>query len=234
MWSLRETAEGVLAGSSRLDAVVGITHGASTRKMRDGDAALLRATGLAAAHPARPVQVHGNAVWVDPDPRTPAEADAVIVFRDRRPDVCGAVVTADCVPILIAAADGAAVAAVHAGWRGTAARIVCRTVEILGEHGYAPRSLVAALGPAIGECCYPVGEDVEQAVRAASPGLDAGTPGRIDLVGANRRQLEAAGVPTTDSAPWCTACHPALFPSYRRDATAGRIRSVIGFVPPIA
>jgi hypothetical protein len=147
--------------------------------------------------------------------------------------------TADCVPVLIAERDGAAIAAVHVGWRGTVARAAAEAVSALIREGIRPSRLSAALGPAIGKCCYEVGGEVAAAVartvgsEARSVGSPSRVPGRyyLDLMAANRLQLESAGV-SADSiaeAPWCTCCHSNLFFSHRRDGgTAGRMMAAIG------
>ena len=145
--------------------------------------------------------------------------------------------TADCVPILIADSEACAVAAVHAGWRGTAARIAEITVARLRErHGVTPGSLVAAIGPHIGVCCYEVGEEVAEAI-----GDSAGIERRpewpkphLNLAEANRRQLVKAGVPEeqSDISSLCTRCREDLFFSYRRDGSkTGHMLSVIGIAP---
>ena len=145
---------------------------------------------------------------------------------------------ADCAALLIADSRRGAVAAVHAGWRGTAAGIAAVAVARLRElHGSDPRDLIAALGPSIGPCCYTVGAELMDAFRGA--GQDEADLGRwfrhgerlqLDLWTANRDQLEAAGVPAAaiHVSGLCTACHPDWFYSYRREGTAaGRL---VGFI----
>ncbi|NIM02494.1 MAG: hypothetical protein GTN89_17090, partial [Acidobacteria bacterium] len=140
-------------------------------------------------------QVHGSTVVrateIGPEG---VEADAIWERAERLEDRHLAVRTADCVPILLATRDGEIVSAVHAGWRGTASRIVARTVETLTGQGRAAEELIAAIGPSIGPCCYPVAPDVADRVARAS-GLDLEASG-LDLKAANRAQLLAAGVPS--------------------------------------
>ena len=135
-----------------------------------------------------------------------------------------AVKTADCIPILLVDAEHRAVAAVHAGWRGTAAGIVRHAVHRMGEEfGTGAAQIHAAIGPGIGKCCYEVGPEV-----AAQFGEAAAA--HIDLVEANRRQLVEAGVPDSQicAAGLCTKCGED-FHSYRRDKEqAGRMLSFIG------
>ena len=160
--------------------------------------------------------------------------DALVTERD---DVTLAVVTADCVPVLLADARGRAVAAVHAGWRGVAARIVPKAVERLAViAGVSPADLDVLIGPAAGGCCYEVGPEVVEAVRATLPGgLDESTwvrPGKganphADLRVAVRAQLEAAGLEpgAIRAVSDCTICGTD-WPSWRREGnTAGRIWS---------
>lgn len=158
------------------------------------------------------------------------EGDALIA------DVAGLMVgvrTADCVPILMADERYRVVAAVHAGWRGTLARIAGRAVEAMRrEYGTRPADLVAAIGPAIGVCCYEVGPDVAAAFSGSFPQLDGRRERpHLDLEEANRRVLVDAGVPVERirAAHLCTRCRPEDFHSYRRDGKlAGRMLSAIG------
>jgi len=136
-----------------------------------------------------------------------------------------AVKTADCIPILLVDEEHRAVAAIHAGWRGTVAGIVQHALRGMQEEfGTRPARVYAAIGPGSGKCCYEVGAEV-----AAQFGETG--PGHIDLVEANFRQLAAAGVPQpqTYAARLCTKCGADDFHSYRRDREqAGRMLSFIG------
>lgn len=183
-------------------------------------------------------QVHGTRVVVagrDLDPV--AEAD-VLLSED--PDSAVAVRVADCAPILLAQRQGQCVAAVHAGWRGTAAGAVGAAVRALGDaFGARPVDLLAAIGPTIGACCYEVGSETREAFAAAQhPEASLGRwfrPGRadrwqLDVPRANRDQLEAAGVPAASifDSGLCTACHAGAFYSYRREGgAAGRLLGII-------
>jgi len=180
----------------------------------------------------RPVQVHGAQV-VRADAAGPlGEADAALATRA---GVRVGVVTADCVPVLVAA--GGAVAAVHAGWRGLAGGVIPRAVEALVA--LAPGApLSAAIGPCIGACCYEVDAPVLGALRARfgaalEPALAPTRPGhaQLDLAALARRALEDAGVApaAVGALPGaCTRCDAARFHSFRRDgANAGRLLSWI-------
>jgi YfiH family protein len=145
------------------------------------------------------------------------EGDALVSHGSA---VALSIVTADCVPVLLAGPQG--IAAVHAGWRGIAAGVVPAAIEALGE---APSSLTSWIGPAIGPCCYETGPDVAAKVAAASdPAIVAEGPnGRpyLDLQLAVRRQLETAGLHQVQVIPLCTRCAAATLHSYRRDGKAG-------------
>jgi polyphenol oxidase len=166
----------------------------------------------------------------------PPEADALVT--DAR-DVALAVRVADCVPLLMADRRTGAVAAVHAGWRGTAAGIAAAAVRRLQqEYGSRPDDVVAAIGPSIGACCYQVGPSVlegfqhdghSQALVATWFSPDEGDRLRLDQWAANRDQLIAAGVPAGQVyiAQLCTMTHLSVFYSYRAEGRTGRLLGVI-------
>lgn len=160
-------------------------------------------------------QVHGARVVdvAEADGRT--EADAVI---STDPAAVIAVRVADCVPILLAAPG--AVAAVHAGWRGTAADILRLTVAALSARtGAPPAAMRAVLGPAIGPCCYEVGSEVIEAVGRVAPGEGWRQGRQVDLRAANAAIGRALGLRVEIVGP-CTRCDPAYW-SHRRDGEAG-------------
>ncbi len=152
------------------------------------------------------------------------QGDALL---ENTPGAVVAVKTADCVPLLLVDARRRAVAAVHAGWRGTAAGIAASALAAMGERfGTHPADVHAAIGPAIGPCCYEVGPEV-----AAQFGEQGRV--RLDLPAINRRQLLEAGV-TADrihASNLCTMCRAGEFDSFRRDGeAAGRMFSFIGIL----
>jgi polyphenol oxidase len=140
--------------------------------------------------------------------------------------------TADCVPLLFADPDHRAVAAVHAGWRGTVAEIAVKTVRRMQEaYGSDPRRIYAAIGPAIGKCCFEVGADV--AAQFSPWFLRVEILTHVDLPETNYRQLLRAGLlPEHIDAPrMCTVCDPERFHSYRRDRErSGRMIAAIGII----
>jgi len=135
-------------------------------------------------------------------------------------------VTADCLPIALARANGSkpALSVIHAGWRGLLAGIVAEGAKTLGGG-----KLTAAIGPGIGPCCYEVGEEVREPFRAAF-GDDVVTDGRLDLWSAAEQALRAAGCDEVERTDLCTYCHPELFFSHRRDRGRTGRQGVIGYV----
>ena len=179
-------------------------------------------------------QVHGDRVLVVTEAVEPgAEADAVL---STRPGVAACVAVADCVPVLIGDPRSGAVVAVHAGWRGTLAHAAARAVEALSrEVGAQPGDLLAAIGPAIGPCCYEVSPDLAQVFRqdlgprVAEP---RGGGSRVDLWLANELVLRQAGLSREriEVLGRCTSCEPDTFFSHRRDR--GRTGRQVGFIAP--
>jgi YfiH family protein len=174
-----------------------------------------------------PYQVHGRAVTVvDPETEPRPRCDVLIT---RSPERALLLRYADCTPVLLADPKAGAVAAVHAGWRGSAVRAASAAVEALGEvFGSRPQDIVAGIGPAIGPCCYQVGQDVVDAF-ADRPELFS--EGRLDLWAANRQALIEAGVPSEqiEVAGICTQCESERFFSHRANGgqPAGRFAAVI-------
>jgi YfiH family protein len=164
-------------------------------------------------------------------------ADAVITAAA----VVPAVLTADCLPVVLASPASGIAGVAHAGWMGTVSGVVGRTVEEITTRGGGPvTEIVAGLGPSIGKCCYQVGEDLYQAFRErwgrgfAGRVFTRADPWMLDLQEANRLQLLEAGVPQENIAavPLCTACRPDLFFSHRRDGV--RSGRMLNFVSNIA
>lgn len=167
-------------------------------------------------------QVHGATVLAA-RPGACDEGDALVTAQA---GLALVVVTADCVPILLAGRDR--VAAIHAGWRGLASGIVAAALAKLDD----PGPIVAWIGPAIGPCCYEVGEEVAApiAARSSEAVRSTGPRGRphLDLPLAAAVELWRGGVAEVRRVGVCTACHPGTLESYRRDgAAAGRNLSVI-------
>jgi len=201
---------------------------------------LLEEAGLRAEQLVTAEQVHSARVRVvgapekgrgalDRESRLPA-TDALVTAEE---GICLMVLSADCVPVLLYEPACRVVAAVHAGWRGTAARIVERTVGVMQrQFGCRPERIRAGIGPSIGPCCFEVGEEVAQVFRGLYPRLPeivrpAATTGkyRVNLWETNRQELLGAGLLSAhiEVAGMCSKCHPDHFFSYRRDGEkAGR------------
>jgi YfiH family protein len=195
----------------------GARHGFGTR----GDAPPARLL--------RPRQVHGARVASARECAEGIDADAVVARGGA--DAVG-VVTADCVPVLAASADGRAVAAIHAGWRGLAAGVIEAGIAAL--RAQAPGApLRAVIGPHIGPCCYEIDSPVLDALRHFDADLDAASspsrPGHrfLDLGALARSALLRAGVSHDaigEMQRGCTSCDAQRFHSYRRDGPrAGRL-----------
>jgi YfiH family protein len=135
-------------------------------------------------------------------------------------------IVADCLPIALARVNGRApaLAVLHAGWRGLLEGIAAKGVEALGGGLVA-----AAIGPAIGPCCYEVREDVSEPFRRAF-GFGLLRDGKLDLWSAAERALRAVGVTRVDRFDVCTACNPELFFSHRRTGKPRGVQGVLGVI----
>jgi hypothetical protein len=135
-------------------------------------------------------------------------------------------IVADCLPIALARVNGRApaLAVLHAGWRGLLEGIAAKGVEALGGGLVA-----AAIGPAIGPCCYEVRGDVSEPFRRAF-GFGLLRDGKLDLWSAAERALRAAGVTRVDRFDVCTACNPELFFSHRRTGKPRGVQGVLGVI----
>ncbi len=157
-----------------------------------------------------------------------------------------AIQTADCLPVLIADPKSGAMAAIHAGWRGTAGRITERVVaDLMLMHGVKPRDCIAALGPSACGECYEVGEDVIERYkkefgywRKLLTNSKEGAKAHLDVRAANVQQLKFCGFVEEHihAADYCTMHQSDLFFSYRREGKlqpsgTGRLLSLIGRLP---
>jgi YfiH family protein len=204
--------------ASELDALPWLIHGFGTRQS-DIPAWFENLATVKQIHSATVVNAEGRCGIL-------GEGDALL---EDRPGAVIAVKTADCMPILLADERHRAIAAVHAGWRGTVARIVAAAVDgMRARFGTLPGDLHAAIGPGIGKCCYQVGPEVA---------AQFGEQGRayISLRDANRAQLLTAGVTPERiyASNLCTMCLAGEFHSFRRDReAAGRLYSFAGIRAP--
>jgi YfiH family protein len=222
---------------SALDEVPGLVHGFEQRRHEAGaeDRDATRRRVAAALEPRGRLfllkQVHGAAVRRAPWTGFP-EGDAAVADE---PGLILGIETADCLPVLIVDPRRRAVAAAHAGWRGTAAGVARAAVDALVAGGSRPEDLVAATGPGIGPCCYEVGEELRAAFGDGGAAFfRPGPRGRphLDVRAANERQLREAGVSEEriHRVADCTRCRAELYHSYRRDGRgAGRMISYVGY-----
>jgi len=198
----------------------------------------LAALSLGSARLATLSQIHSDLVHIieeSGDQRNQREGDALMT---RVPGIALGILVADCFPILLADPDSGAVAAVHSGWRGTASRILAKTVMALEARiGSRPAHLLAAVGPGIRACCFEVGTEVAQRVADSHPGADLALPltdrpGKylLNLPRALGIQLAQSGVQPDRvfDLGVCTRCNPQDFFSYRAEGPrAGRQMAVI-------
>jgi polyphenol oxidase len=165
-------------------------------------------------------------------------ADAAVTREPGR--VC-VIQVADCIPVLLAACDGSAVGAAHAGWRGLACGVLEAAVRELRALAVKPSGMMAWLGPGIGPAHFEVGDDV----RAAFLGAARADPGassafvrntrerwQCDLAALARRRLEALGIREVYGGGWCTYTDATRFFSYRRDGRCGRMAALIWIESP--
>jgi YfiH family protein len=188
---------------------------------------LLKVLGL--AHVQWLEQVHGTGCVQ----ATLASCDRVPVADAAWTSVPGlalAVLTADCLPVVVAARDASSVAVIHAGWRGLVAGII---PSVVGSLPGRATGYVAWIGPGIGADAYEIGEDVAEAVRRSGPLAEAylrpgGRSGKyqLDLAGLAVRQLGDAGIEGVGRSSACTWSDPRFY-SYRRDGETGRQATLV-------
>jgi polyphenol oxidase len=195
-----------------------------------------RRLAAAAGLPSEPVwlaQVHGIAV-ADLDATLGVGQGAATFTADaaftRQPGRICAILTADCLPVLLTDETGGVAGAAHAGWRGLAAGVLEAMVRAMGE---PPGRLMAWLGPAIGIEHFEVGVEVRETLLQADPGAEGAfalnARGRFmaDLAALARRRLQALGVGRIDGGGQCTHADAGRYFSYRRDGITGRQATLI-------
>jgi len=192
---------------------------------------LARAAGGPDIPIVRATQVHrasASAVREAPDSGACVDAGEHDVIVTTLPGVALVVQTADCVPILLRSAG--AVAAAHAGCRGSAANAARAAVEALTALGVSPAEIDAWIGPSIGPCCYEVGGEVASQFAGDFARRDCAGKFRLDLKAVNAAQLQSAGIASERISvhPGCTKCGGERYASYRRDGSAaGRMIAMI-------
>lgn len=225
------TREGGVSEGIYSSLNLGFNRGDDAEKVEENYRLICSAIGIDPANIVATRQIHSDIVrkvgaadkrekLSDP---VPYEADALIT-NER--DVALAVFIADCIPILLYAEDSVAIGAVHAGWRGTVADIVGKTVSALcGEYGGKPENIFAAIGEGIGRCCFETGAEVYEAVKALGLECDMDELAtddkngkyHIDLKEVNRQLLIRAGVPDANIviSSECTRCSCDKYWSHR-------------------
>ncbi len=202
--------------------------GDDPEKVLENRSRLFRHLGIRNEDVAVPRQCHSTEIKVVEGGGAFERTDGLITAV---PNVWLSVSVADCVPVFMVDMERRVVSAVHAGWRGSAGRIVEQAVNTMRNvFGTNPGALVAFVGPSAGKCCYEVGPEVAgQFSRSVIEDRSGKT--YLDLKGENVSQLRAAGVrqENVETSEHCTICTPDLFHSYRRDKErSGRMMGIIG------
>lgn len=219
---------------------LGINTNDSSHNVQGNRSLLARAFGAKAEQLLTVSQVHGTDILLVDTPNQDVthflkiECDGIIT--NQRNIMIG-IGVADCLPLLVFDPVRSVVAALHAGWKGTAAGIARKGVEALvADFGSRPADLIVAAGPSIGPCCYEVDEPVRtqfaQEKRAWDQSATEISKGKwkLDLAAANRLQLTECGVlpENIETSHQCVCCIPELFFSYRRDK--GETGRHLGFI----
>jgi len=183
--------------------------------------------------PHRAKQVHGTNILVCQGPgiQHQEQADILIGMSGASVAVC----IADCVPVLLVAPAAGIIAAVHAGWRGTAARVVTHAIAVMQRHGAKPKKILASIGPCIGPCCFEINDstanDLCQCCNDGHQFIhDVNNRAHANLAGINAQQLRCSGIPRAhiEQITACTCCDEKHFYSWRRDGErAGRHLAVV-------
>ncbi len=218
---------------------VSLNVGDDPQIVKDNICDLKRAVGVHDLRIVTMKQVHGDRIVEvqDKSQKEVGEADGMVT---KEKEVFLGILTADCVPVLFCAPEAKVVAVVHAGWRGTLLGLAPKMVSHLkNRFGVESSSIEAALGPAIGPCCYEIGADVADPVQKkwgalANKALRT-NEGKtfLDLKGLNTALLQESGIPAENISQVgsCTACSTEDFFSYRRDGgKTGRQISFIGWL----
>ncbi|MEN6374296.1 MAG: peptidoglycan editing factor PgeF [Smithella sp.] len=173
-------------------------------------------------------QVHGDGILVVGAERSHISSQSELSYDaivTSRPGLAICIKTADCVPVFIVDKAKKVIAAVHAGWKGTALAISAKVIRLMRErYGSLPQDILAAIGPSIGLCCYEVDNTTAEAFRAQKnqesflfPKAAKSNKWVVDLPEANRRQILDCGIPAAniESSGYCTMCNQNIFFSHR-------------------
>jgi YfiH family protein len=202
---------------------LGHTVGDTLAAVEENHDRVFAALGISRKQVVSPYQVHGTHARLVGQAHTAITQLATDGLLTITPGVALLLRFADCVPILLFDAKRRAVGMIHSGWKGTAGHIAAAAVEAFARHaGSQPGDLWAGIGPAIGPCCYEIGEDMAPAIAQASPEGSAALQRRdgrlyLDLPGLVQAQLAAAGVEQFVTSGICTACHTEEWFSHRAE-----------------
>ena len=212
------------ASAQPFDALnLGHTVGDDLAKVEENHARAFAALGIHRGQAVSPYQVHGTHVRLVSQAHTGTTQPATDGLLTAAPSVALLLRFADCVPILLFDAKQRAVGVIHSGWKGTAGNIAAVAVAAFVRHaGSQPGDLWAGIGPAIGPCCYEVGEEIADTITQTSPAgievLQRRNGGLyLDLPGLVRAQLAEAGVERITPSNICTACHTEEWFSHRAE-----------------
>lgn len=197
---------------------------------------ILQTLGLSRSEVVTAHQVHGNSVAIVGMEHARSVIPTTDALITRTPGVTLMLRFADCLPIVLWDPVQQAIALAHAGWRGTAANAAQRIASMMVEEfGSDPTQMIAGLGPAIGPCCYQIGAEVANPLKASLQNWERaikvteGSTYCLDLWEANRQQLVEAGVRRIEISHVCTSCHTDEFFSHRAEkGRTGRFAAVAG------
>ncbi len=231
---VQSTRYGGVSGEPYAELNLGLNTGDEREVVAENRRRFWSALGTSEAHMAGGYQVHGSQIKVVDQP---GYFDGHDAFVTDQPDLFLSVTIADCVPVLIFDPVKKAIAAVHAGWRGTVAQVAGKTVAALQkEYGANPADCIAYIGTCIGFDSFEVSEEVAMEF-APEFRKKTGSPGKylVDLKEANKGQLLQTGMPVgaIEVSPFCTVKNHDRFFSFRKEGgVTGRMLAVIGFQLP--
>lgn len=232
---------------SELESIPGLLHAFTTRATDDlvkdaltagevasGKDVFLATLGIRPEQVVQLKQIHSDRVitidsaYAGNHGTPPERADGIQLARA---GFYAVIKTADCAPIIAVHPESRSVCALHAGWRGTRDRITSKGLtRFLAETKARPDEILVAIGPSIRRCCYEVGSEVLEQFAEAGHDMNRIASGRqLDIVEANRLQLEQLGISRFLDSGLCTACRTDLFYSYRREGKTGRLWALAGF-----
>lgn len=228
----------------RKDGTMGeLNFSAGSPSMRSDVQGFLRSVGIEKEEVFRVRQVHGDTIYELKDPApspslvADVPADAIITRLTGRPI---GVLTADCIPVVLYDPRLRVTGVVHAGRKGTALKIVSKTIHAMQKlYGSDPRDILAGMGPGIGVCCYEVDADCIEPFKQHYPdwtGFVKSLPSgkfMLDLFSANAEDAKMAGIgpENVSQTGFCTSCQVERFFSYRKEGTTGRMLTVAMLTP---